>query len=225
MTSKQKKLKAGLSNLFSSPPPSQPDPAPPVEESPPPPPTPAPATEKTAAPAAPPETEKKPEPAPAPAPAKKQVNVDDFDGDETQLVVFKLGDEFFGVDISIVESIIKAKKITLVPHAHEFVEGVTNLRGIIVPVIDLRTRFGMPRLAAGKETRIIVLEHQSSVIGIVVDAVTEVLRLPDRIIEQPSMFVTGLDAAYISGIAKFPDRLITILDVEKVFVAPETVEK
>ncbi len=226
MMSKQKKLKVGLSNLFSSPPPPQPDAAPPVEATPPPPaPTSAPVAEKTVAPAAPPVEEKQPEPAAVTQPAKKQVNVDDFDGDETQLVVFRLGDEFFGVDISIVESIIKAKKITLVPHAHEFVEGVTNLRGIIVPVIDLRTRFGMPRLAASKETSIIVLEHRSSVIGIVVDSVTEVLRLPDRIIEQPSMFVTGLDAAYISGIAKFPDRLITVLDVEKIFVASETVEK
>lgn len=226
MTSKQKKLKAGLSNLFSSPPPPQPDPASPVEAPPPPPaPASAPVAEKTVAPAVPPIEKEPPETPAATAPAKKQVNVDDFDSDETQLVVFKLGDEFFGVDISIVESIIKAKKVTLVPHAHEFVEGVTNLRGIIVPVIDLRTRFGMPRLVASKETRIIVLEHQNSVIGIVVDSVTEVLRLPDRIIEQPSMFVTGLDAVYISGIAKFKDRLITILDVEKIFVASETVEK
>lgn len=220
MTRKQKKLKVGLTNLFSSAAPSQPE-KPSATASP----------EKTAeaATVVPPAPSNGDTPKPAstvqPKAAQKETIATEFDSDNKQLVVFKLEDEFYGVDISVVESIIKAQRITLVPHAHEFVDGVTNLRGIIVPVIDLRARLGMPRIEITKDTRVVVVEHKSSVVGIVVDVVTEVLQILSRVIEPPSQFVTGLDANYISGIAKFPDRLITLLDLEKIFVAAEAVEK
>lgn len=224
MSKKKDKLKAGLNNLFSSPPPAsvtEPEPesaktvAPVVET-----PEPAAPTAETASPQPSPKTPT------SPAAKSKRAAADEaFDDDEIQLVVFKLTDEFYGVDISHVESIIKTQEITLVPHAHDFVEGVTNLRGTVVPVIDLRARFGMPRVANGKETRIIVVEHQNSMIGMVVDAVTEVLRISPRVIEAPSMFVAGPDAAFISGIAKLNGRLITLLDLAKVFLIQENAEK
>lgn len=223
MSRKREKLKSGLSNLFSSPPP-QPVPAT-VEDAPPP------AAPIESPPPAPPAEHVPPlEPKPAQPPkavraAVTAPEVDGFDDDETQLVVFKLGDEFYGVDISIVESIINPQQITLVPHAHPYVEGVTNLRGTVVPVIDLRTRFGMPRAEISKNTRIVVVEHQNSMIGLVVDAVSEVLRISPRVIEPPSAFVAGTDSAFISGIAKLEDRLITLLDLGKVFAVQDAAEK
>ena len=230
MSSRKQKLKSGLNSLFSSPEPVEtpaavaeevppaPPPTPPAETVAPPPaaetPSPAPPAEEPASPAAPPKVKK-----------SALEGDESFDDNETQLVVFKMGDEFFGVDISIVESIIKIQEITLVPHAHLYVEGVTNLRGTVVPVIDLRTRFSMPRVEPTKDTRIIVVEHEGAMIGMVVDAVTEVLRIPSRVIEPPSAFVAGFDSAFITGIAKFNSRLITMLDFAKIFVAQDSIEK
>ncbi len=228
MSSRKQKLKSGLNSLFSSPEPDE-SPVAVATEAPAPP---KPSTEVTAPPAAEtpspsaPPAEESPAPA-APQKAEKSASDTDeaFDDDETQLVVFKMGDEFYGVDISIVESIIKIQEITLVPHAHLYVEGVTNLRGTVVPVIDLRTRFGMPRAEPTKDTRIVVVEHENAMIGMVVDAVTEVLRIPSRVIEPPSAFVAGFDSAFITGIAKFNERLITMLDFAKIFVAQDANEK
>ena len=97
---------------------------------------------------------------------------------ENQLVVFKLVNEYYGIDIAAVESIIKLQPITAVPHAPFFVEGVINLRGAILPVIDLRKRFGLLTVEPTKDTRIVIVEINNVMAGMVVDAVTEVLRLP-----------------------------------------------
>ncbi|MEW5958862.1 MAG: chemotaxis protein CheW [Chloroflexota bacterium] len=136
---------------------------------------------------------------------------------ENQLVVFKLANEHYGVDIAAVESIIKMQGITAVPRAPEFVEGVTNLRGTVLPVIDLRKRFGLPLEDHTKDTRIIVIEMSGSIVGMIVDAVTEVLRVSPEAIEPPSPLVTTVDSAFITGIAKVEGRLIILLDLSKVF--------
>ena len=227
MSTKKKKLNAGLNNLFSSskPPenPKRDTPLPVVEK----------AIEKPAKTMPSVAAEKDnatktavaPPPAKVPAAVEKQTDADDFyDDDEQQIVVFKLADEFYGIDISSVESIIKMQTMTLVPHAYHYVEGVTNLRGTVVPVIDLRTRFDMPRIEETKAMRIIVVEQEKSMVGVVVDSVVEVLRMSPKIVEPPSMFVATLDSAYISGIAKFNDRLITLLDLDKIFVVHESLE-
>ena len=135
---------------------------------------------------------------------------------ENQLVVFKLADENYGIDIASVESIIKLQAITRVPHAPEFVEGVINLRGTVIPVMDLRKRFGLPYGKETNETRIVVVELNGLTVGMIVDAVTEVLRVPDEAIEPPSALVATLDAAFITGIAKVGQRLVIILDLTKV---------
>jgi len=235
MSTKKKKLNAGLNNSFSSNTPpenTKEETPPPVVAKPPEPP----AVEAVAEPVAVSDTktvEKVEAPKEATSIAKdktmapKNKDADDtdlYDDDEQQIVVFKLADESYGIDISMVESIIKMQAMTLVPHAYHYVEGVTNLRGTVVPVIDLRTRFGMPRIEETKETRIIVVEQEKSMVGVVVDAVIEVLRISPKIIEPPSMFVATLDAAYISGIAKFDERLITLLDLDKIFVVHDTLE-
>ncbi len=140
---------------------------------------------------------------------------------ENQLVVFDLAHEHYGVDISAVEGIIKMQAITAVPRAPQFVEGVTNLRGKVLPVIDLRRRFGLPPEEATKDTRIVVVEMNGATVGIVVDGVSEVLRVSPDSIEPPSPIVTTVDSAFIRGIAKIAERLVILLDLSKVLSADE----
>jgi purine-binding chemotaxis protein CheW len=135
---------------------------------------------------------------------------------EHQLVVFDLANEQYGVDIAAVEGIIKMQAITVVPRAPEFVEGVTNLRGKVLPVIDLRKRFGLPRGETSKDMRIVVVEMGGATVGIVVDGVSEVLRVNAEAIEPPSPIVTTVDSAFIRGIAKVSERLVILLDLGKV---------
>ena len=150
---------------------------------------------------------------------------------ESQLVVFNLANEDYGVDISAVDGIVKMQQITAVPRAPSFVEGITNLRGEVLPVIDLRKRFGLPQGETTKETRIVNVEMEGVKVGMVVDAVSEVLRVPEEAIEPPSPIITtgGGDGAglaggrntFITGIAKVGDRLIILLDLAKVLNADE----
>jgi purine-binding chemotaxis protein CheW len=140
---------------------------------------------------------------------------------EQQLVVFDLANEHYGVNISAVESIIKMQAITAVPRAPSFVEGVTNLRGSVVPVIDLRQRFGLPAGEETKETRIVVVEMGGTTVGMVVDGVSEVLSVTEEDIEPPSPIVMTIDSAFITGIAKVDDRLIILLDLGKVLSTGE----
>ena len=140
---------------------------------------------------------------------------------ENQLVAFNLAEEHYGVDIGAVESIIKMQPITVVPRAPAFVEGVINLRGSVLPVIDLGKRFGLPAEKETKETRIVVVEVMGTNVGMVVDAVSEVLRVSDEDIEPPSPVVTTVDSAFITGIAKVDERLIILLDLAKVFSTEE----
>ena len=140
---------------------------------------------------------------------------------ESQLVVFNLAEEHYGVDITAVEGIIKMQPITVVPCAPAFVEGVINLRGSVLPVIDLGRRFGLPAEEGSKETRIVVAEVMGTNVGMVVDGVSEVLRVSDGDIEPPSSVVTTADSAFITGIAKVDERLIILLDLGKVLSTEE----
>ncbi len=144
---------------------------------------------------------------------------------ESQVVVFNLADEHYGVEIASVDGIIKMQPITIVPRAPHFVEGVTNLRGEVLPVIDLRKRFGMfKQEAVTGDTRIVVVELGGQKVGMVVDAVSQVLRIADSAIEPPSPIVTGLDTAFIRGIAKVDERLVILLDLTKVLSTEERQE-
>jgi len=135
---------------------------------------------------------------------------------EEQLVIFQLASEVYGVDIGRVQEIIRTQHITRVPRAPEFVEGVINLRGKVIPVVDLRKRFGLEGGEHGKASRIVVVEAGEHTIGIVVDAVSEVLRIPTAAVEPPSPVVTTVDSDYLRGIAKLEDRLIILLDLDAV---------
>jgi len=135
-------------------------------------------------------------------------------GAEMQLVVFELGDESYGVDISRVQDINRMQEITEIPHAPESVVGVINLRGRVIPVIDLRKRFGLPEAVHTKDTRIVVVHLEGNLIGVIVDAVSQVLRIPADIVEPPSPVLAGVDSKYLRGIAKLDDKLVILLDLD-----------
>jgi purine-binding chemotaxis protein CheW len=143
---------------------------------------------------------------------------------EQQLVVFELAEEYYGVDISGVESIIKLQEITVVPHAPDFVEGVTNLRGTVLPVIDLRRRFNLAAAERDGDTRIVVVDVDGSKVGMIVDAVSEVLRVSAEAIEPPSPLVVTINSAFITGIAKMEDRLVILIDLSRVLSLDEKAE-
>lgn len=135
---------------------------------------------------------------------------------EEQLVVFELANEVYGVAISRVQEIIRMTTITRLPRAPEFVEGVINLRGKVIPVVDLKKRFGLQEGERTKASRIVVVDVGDHTIGMVVDAVSEVLRVPSGAVEPPSPVVTTIESDYIRGIAKLEGRLIILLDLDKV---------
>jgi purine-binding chemotaxis protein CheW len=138
-----------------------------------------------------------------------------------QLVVFDLAHEYYGADIGAVNTIIRMQDITKIPRAPEFVEGVINLRGTIIPVIDLRKRFGLPVSEATKSSRIVVVEAAEQMIGMVVDAVAETLRIASNAIEPPSPIVATVDSSYVRGVGKQESRLVILLDLDKVLTAKE----
>ncbi|MDP2302182.1 MAG: chemotaxis protein CheW [Ignavibacteria bacterium] len=140
-----------------------------------------------------------------------------------QLVSFLIGKEEFGVDIGYVQEINRMVQITKVPNAPDFVDGIINLRGRIIPVIDLRLKLGMGRKEQDKNTRIVVVDVSGKTVGFIVDAVTEVLRIPSNIIEAPPDMVTGVNSEYIKAVGKLEDRLLILIDLEKILSKEDNV--
>lgn len=134
---------------------------------------------------------------------------------EIQLVVFDLASEHYGVDISDVREIMRMQNITKVPGAIDCVEGVINLRGKVLPVLDLRKRLDLKVAENTEDSRIVIVDIETGQIGVIVDAVTEVLRVENSCIDPPSTMIAHGDADYLKGIAKLGDRLIILLDLHK----------
>ncbi len=146
---------------------------------------------------------------------------------ERQIVALHLSDEIYGVDIACIHTVLTPQSITQVPNVPAYVKGVMNLRGRILPVLDLRTRFGLPPLEAEKQkaSRIVIVEAAGLTAGLVVDSVSEVLRLPETAIEPPSALLASADLRCLTGIGRVPggrrkgddkddaDRLILLLDI------------
>jgi purine-binding chemotaxis protein CheW len=135
---------------------------------------------------------------------------------EKQLVIFELAEEHFGIDISMVEGIIKMQQITRVPQSPDYVEGITNLRGAVLPVIDLEKRFGIIAHEQTRDTRIVVVNLDKLKIGMIVGAVSEVLTIDDSVIEPAPAIVTTINSRFISGIARIDSRLVILLDLSLV---------
>lgn len=143
---------------------------------------------------------------------------------EKQLVIFELGAEYFGIDISLVEGINKMLEITKIPQSPPYLEGITNLRGSVLPVIDLPKRFGMPDQERTNETRIMVANVDGLKIGMIVSAVSEVLTIEDNIIEPPPPMVSNINSEFIIGVAKIDKRLVILLDLAKVLTVEEKLQ-
>ena len=141
--------------------------------------------------------------------------------DLIRLVSFKVGSEQFAVDILRVQEINRMMELTQVPQSPAGVCGVINLRGRIVPVIDLRTRLGIEVSEQSDASRIIVVEIQGSTVGFIVDAVHQVLQIDPRIIEPTPQITSGQDTSYIQGVAKLDDTLMILLDLDKL-ISPES---
>ncbi len=145
--------------------------------------------------------------------------------EEKQLVVFDLNTEAYGVDIGAVREIIRLQDITTVPGTPDFVEGVINLRGKVTPVVDLRKKLHITVAEQNAENRIVVMDIAGQDIGMVVDAVTEVLRISASAVEPPSKVITNTtDHDYLMGIAKLDEKLIILLDLDKVLSLQEKQE-
>jgi purine-binding chemotaxis protein CheW len=141
---------------------------------------------------------------------------------EQQLVVFDLAHEVYGVDIGTVREIIRMQDVTSVPHRPDYVSGVINLRGRITPVVDLRKRFDLAEQEITRDSRIVVVDIDGDDIGMIVDAVTEVLRISTAQIEPPSTMIAAGGSDYIVGIAKLEERLVLMLDLERVLTTAQS---
>jgi purine-binding chemotaxis protein CheW len=137
------------------------------------------------------------------------------DGEILELVTFNLSKEEFGVDIRRVQEINRMIDITRVPNAPYYVEGVVNLRGKIIPVVDLGRKLGLEQKAHDKATRIVVVELEGMVLGFIVDSVSEVLRIPAASVEPPPTMTVGSESGFIQGVVKIDERLLILLDLKK----------
>ena len=140
-----------------------------------------------------------------------------------QLVGFTIGKELFGVNILMVQEIIRAAPITAVPNSPDFVEGVINLRGNIIPVIELRKRLGFTTPEVSMEDSwILILDIEGRITGFIVDSVTEVLKIEESTIEPPpDIVVAGLESQYIRGVCEIDDRLLILLDFTRILLVEE----
>ncbi|MCG8569642.1 MAG: chemotaxis protein CheW [Spirochaetes bacterium] len=143
---------------------------------------------------------------------------------ERQLILFTLGHGNYGIPIENVFEIKKMEEITVVPKAPKFIEGVINLRGNVIPVIDLRKRFGMEKVEITKKTKIIIVEVSKRQFGLIVDSVAEVVTLTNDQIEPSLPTVSGLKAEFINSIGKMDEKLIIILEINRIIQSTEEIK-
>jgi purine-binding chemotaxis protein CheW len=141
--------------------------------------------------------------------------------DSIQLVSFRLAEEEYGIEITKVQEIILLGEITRVPRTPDYIEGLINLRSEVIPVVNLRRRFGLPSQEPTDETRVMVINVREKTLGMIVDAVNEVLRVPHAQIVPPPAAVTASGHEYLTGLVKFDERLLILLDIDRVLESEE----
>ena len=151
----------------------------------------------------------------------EEKDIKEQEGKIIQLIVFHLGDEEFGADIAQVREIIRKGAVTPIPDSPDFIKGVTNVRGEIAVVIDLKRRFFLRTKKDIEEKHIVMTEQDNNLFGLMVDEVSEVLRIPEKEIKTTPELVTRIDRIYISGVLTLENRLIMILDLKKVLSEEE----
>jgi purine-binding chemotaxis protein CheW len=135
---------------------------------------------------------------------------------DLHLVGFRIGRETFGVPINMVHEIVRVPDITAVPDSPEYIEGVINLRGKIVSIVDLRKRFGEKQITRSKKNRILVVEVETKMVGLIVDAASEVLKMAATHVEAPPNVFEEGELNYVTGVGKLNDRLIILIDLNKI---------
>lgn len=140
---------------------------------------------------------------------------------ENQYVVFKLGREEYGIDIMNVREIVQYQESVKIPNAPKFVEGIINFRGNVIPIVCLKKRFGMEGRTADANTRIIVINLNEKQIGFLVDEASQTVRLDDSNINPTPDIIAGIDRRYITGVGKLDERLIILIDLERVLTEEE----
>lgn len=143
---------------------------------------------------------------------------------EVQLACFRIGSELYALDIMRIKEIIRPQKLTPIPKAPAFIEGVINLRGVVIPVADLRKRFDQPISETNSKNRIVVCSLSGRIIGLMVDEVTEVKRFGRNEIAPAPQFIDGPEANYFLGVARRDEDLIMLIDLEKVLSNNEKIE-
>ncbi len=141
--------------------------------------------------------------------------------DLCQFVICRIGQEEFAVDVLSVQEINRLVEVTRVPKTPRFVEGVINLRGRIIPVLDLRRRFGLSASTQTLQSRIVVVSIQAKLVGFIVDSVVEVLRVPKSAIEPPPNIGSSAGAEFTQGVGRIDDRLLIVLDLNRLLVKSE----
>lgn len=142
--------------------------------------------------------------------------------EELKVIVFALGQEEYGVEVESVKTIERLLPITRVPQTLKFIKGVINLRGVVVPVIDLKGRFGLPMTEYTEQTRIIIVQVADTEVGFIVDSANDVIDIPSDSIESPPEVIGGVKSRYLRGVAKFgSDRLLIMLNLSEVLKKSE----
>ena len=139
------------------------------------------------------------------------------DEETVQSILFRMGNEYYGLSISLVREIIKPLPVTRFPKSPAYVEGVIDLRGKILPIVNLRKMFGLAPVEITEETRFVDLQLDGLDLGIVVDEVSEVMHIPANHIEPAPAIVAGVEGKFLRGIARLHDKLIMLLDVDEIF--------
>jgi purine-binding chemotaxis protein CheW len=140
---------------------------------------------------------------------------------DLQIVGLRIGRETFGLPISMVREVVRVPEITAVPNAPAHIEGVINLRGRIIPILDLRKRFGEKDLEPNKKNRVVVVELEARAIGLIVNSASEVLRIPPSDIEPPHNIFQEGELNFITGVGKLKGRLIMMLDLNRILQSGE----
>lgn len=140
---------------------------------------------------------------------------------DCHLVGFRIGEETYGVPIGSVREIVRVPEITAVPNSPEMIEGVINLRGKIIPVMDLRKRFGSVVIQSDKKNRILVVELENRLLGLIVSSASEVLKIPPSEIEAPGAVFAEGESSYVTGVGKLKGRLVILLDIGRLLRQPE----
>ncbi len=142
---------------------------------------------------------------------------------EVKLACFMVGEQYYAIDIMKIKQIIRPLKVTALPYAPEFIEGVVNLRGVVIPVMDMRKRFGMNQDQEVVEPKVIIVSVERHIVGIIVDDVLEVLTVSRSQIQPPPQLVKGIHSEYLSGVCKYEDDILLILNLDELLSSEEKV--